>query len=401
MPSGKAPQAGPQKPEKYNGNVGPKYKEHGELEYAGYVYMPPPVDDYYYDPKAQARYEAEAKKEILDEYGEKPPSMGEQLLPVATIAATPALVEHGLVPAIKGLPGLLGLGGGGIATPEVISLTRVPAVAGGSTAAAAGGASTAGGGTAAAGEFSLAGVAPIAGPLVGAATIGDMLLHDRGKTSNALRGMVGAGAAAMPFFGALGPVGLGAAILGGGLLGLGGGGIFGRKTTADYQAERRKELLDQNVTGYADLQKLVEKTAADDPNHGKVPDMNNLKPEQVVGSYGIFKTFGNDWLGGKYTHEQRMEIARRLVEARLFKGDKGDLVITDPVRAKQIADEVEKGSVQDGPAAAPRPEATSASSLATTPSQAPAPSGGIITTPQRSYSSFGGLIRTPYKPFWM
>ena len=69
-----------------------------------------------------------------------------------------------------------------------------------------------------------------------------------------------------------------------------------------------------------------------------------LKPEQVWGGYGMFDTYGSDWLN-KYSEEQRRQISQRLIDADLVDSRKGDIVLTDKEKAKKIAEEVFTGQV--------------------------------------------------------
>lgn len=347
--------AGARTPDKYS-TVGPNYQKWGEQEHNGYVYNPA-TDTYYYDPKAAAKWNAETNKELEDEYGTKQPSIWEQsaaaALPVAATVGGVKLAEN-LPSLLSGGGGLLSLGGGGAGS----SFTAQSLLGGGGAAAAVpdsaaatealfaagGGAGTSGTGTGLlglSGNSTLGAVAPYALPAAGALMLGDTLMKDRGKTSNALRGGLAGGLAAAPFMAALGPVGIGAAILGGGLLGLGGGGLLRHKSTKDVQAERQQELIDRGITGYADFAAQLPTSAEDDPNYGKVPVMSALKAEDVWGSNGVFDTFGNDWLG-KYTGDQRRQIAQRLLDEGLFDSDKGDIVIfsENQDRARQIKDEI-------------------------------------------------------------
>lgn len=191
------------------------------------------------------------------------------------------------------------------------------------------------------GSETMAAAAPYVLPAIGAGILTDTLMKDRGKGSNSIRGGLAGGIAAAPWAASLGPWGMGAAILGGGLLGLGGGGMLNHKSTKEYQAERRNALINAGVTGYEDFMKQIDPSK--DPNYGIAPDMNALTPEQVWGTQGVFDTFRNDWFG-KYSEDDRREISRRLIEANMFKSDKGDLIIhsDNQAQAKQIAADYEK-----------------------------------------------------------
>lgn len=398
MPAGKAPNPGPKTPEKYGNKVGPKYQQYGELEYAGWVYDPA-KDDYYYDPKAQAKWEQAAKEEV---YGAepKPPGIWEQaaastlptfatvgglygmnqmLTPdkVETLAKPLMMLQNGNVlladgkivngatgaivapdvansaAATTSMPtagggtsnGLLGIGGGGNLLSGADKTSALEGLFSGGTAAPVEGGSLIGpgtGGLLGSGD-GLLGIGEtgtfgqVALPLAGASILGDTLMNDRGKTSNTLRGGLAGGLGALPFYAALGPWGLGAAVLGGGLLGLGGGGLLGHKSTKEVQAERSQALTDRGVTGYADFQAQIDRNA---PGYGKATDPAGWKPEDVWGSQGVFDTFGDDWLGA-YSEDDRRRISQRLLDEGLLRPDKGDVIIhsDDQPRAKQIAEE--------------------------------------------------------------
>lgn len=233
------------------------------------------------------------------------------------------------------------------------------------------------------GTFSLSGIGSAGNgilPAAGAVGAYDLARRDFKKNgAGYLRGIgqgAASGAAIGSYFGAPG-AGIGAGI--GGLIGL-GKVAFGHKSTKDYQAERRKALIEQGVTGYEDYANqaaladeeyrreyghLIENSRgarSDIPDdfigidtEGKygpkgrwineafaaTGDFKYLQPNDVTGQEGMFSTFGNDWLG-KYTEDQRNKIARRLLDEGLLQGDKGDIIIhsKNQDRAKQIRDEI-------------------------------------------------------------
>ena len=71
-------------------------------------------------------------------------------------------------------------------------------------------------------------------------------------------------------------------------------------------------------------------------NSGKAED---LRPEDVWGSEGVFSTFGNDWLG-KYTEDQRRQISQTLLDQALFKLDHGDAIISDKNKALDVRNQI-------------------------------------------------------------
>ena len=159
-------------------------------------------------------------------------------------------------------------------------------------------------------------------------------------------------------------------------------GAFGGLSTKAKQQRRAKELMDLGVTGYSEFywlteadRQLYEETYKDklgdagfrkdlppdfigfDPESGhwvnNVAAQNHnanlasFRPEDVWGSQGVFKTFGNDWLG-KYKEADRRAISQKLIEAGLFRSDHGDMIITDPQKALALRDEY-FGSAQGEP----------------------------------------------------
>jgi hypothetical protein len=74
-----------------------------------------------------------------------------------------------------------------------------------------------------------------------------------------------------------------------------------------------------------------------------------LKAEDVWGGHGLFKTFGDDWLG-KYSEDQRRAVSNALLAKNLLTSSKGDIAVTDSAAAKSTADEAIK-------AMAPKPKA--------------------------------------------
>jgi len=69
-------------------------------------------------------------------------------------------------------------------------------------------------------------------------------------------------------------------------------------------------------------------------NSGDAAETANFR----TGAIGHQRVFGNDW--GNYTPEQQDDIIRGLAAEGLYKGDHGDVVITNEEAAKKIRDEV-------------------------------------------------------------
>lgn len=226
------------------------------------------------------------------------------------------------------------------ATPNVISVSRVP-------------------GAVAPAEAASLGYAPylgLAGAGLGAYGIYNAIQADDPK-QGALAGAgfgLGLGAAA-PLIGLstgpLGWTGLGLMALGGAL---GGGGLtslLGHKSTKEYQKERWGELAESEdpvlaAQGQQYMQYLGSEQAKEDAKYentfeGKKAS-GRLKAEDVWGGYGILKTFGSDWLS-KYTEDERRQISQSLIDNDLIYTSKGDIKLKDPAKAKQIAEEIKKG----------------------------------------------------------
>lgn len=343
------PTPGPQNINKYP-FVGNAYKTFGEQ--VGFLYDPY-SDSYKKDPRAvQKQLEAEGLGP------EKPPGMMESLLPVAGVAGALYAGKHigQKIPDYLSSAGdkITGMFSGGGAAPV--------AADGAATAATQGVSATAPYGT-------------IAGP--GGEAVGTM-----GAPPEAATGMFAPGSALSTGLGVAG-VGLGAygayeGIKSGDPLtsGLGGAGIAGglnalgvslgpvgwgamiaapialsmlglNKPSIKEQVKKRwgnlAEKSDPNTQSYAQqyMQYLDSDQAKSDAklNFSEMKKSGQLKAEDVWGGYGMFKTFGSDWLG-KYTEDQRRQISQELLNQNLVDSKKGDIVVTDSKKAKDIASQV-------------------------------------------------------------
>lgn len=167
-------------------------------------------------------------------------------------------------------------------------------------------------------------------------------------------------AAAAPLIG-LGPLGWGAM----GLMALGGAGIgglgemFTHKKTKQYQAERWGELSKKGVAGvdaiyaanHAEGDDGIWKTgkyAGQKWTFDKAKDLASEDPTHFQQVYGNLKTFGSDWQS--YGDAKQKAIVSALVQNDLYKGDKGDVVIKDEKRAREIKDQVLAGTYGKAPA---------------------------------------------------
>lgn len=68
----------------------------------------------------------------------------------------------------------------------------------------------------------------------------------------------------------------------------------------------------------------------------KFEDMNDL---DLTPGLGFFEAFGRDWLE-KYTEPERIEIAKRAREEGLVRSSRGDILVDDKDRLKEIGEEV-------------------------------------------------------------
>lgn len=341
--AGRAP--GPKYPDRYD-TVGPNYDKWGEQE--GYTYDPA-TDKYKPNqPQTGAPQQQGGKTNAAGLIG-----LGKHALDAIGSAAI--MTEAEKAAALEGLMA------GPVAAPVeggvVIGPTASPVSLSG-----------------------IGGAGNVILPAAGAIGAYDLLRRDFKKNgAGYLRG-VGQGAASGAALGSFfGPPG---AAIGGGIGGLVGLGkvAFGHKSTKDYQAERRKALIDKGVTGYADYAnqamlgdeeywKLHEGqrqnsagARTDIPDdftgydtegkfghkgrwyneaYATTGDMKYLKPEDVWGQEGMFTTFGDDWLG-KYSEDERRRISQRLLDEGLLESNKGDIIIhsRNQDRARQLRDEV-------------------------------------------------------------
>lgn len=343
---------GPQNPGAYP-HTGPHYAEWGDLTAYGLVYDPF-VDAYRYDPAQKQNYYESMGWVPPTPSVPKPPSMAQQALlmaaPTAANVAGQYLAQQlGLGAAQGGAQGtgLLGslFGGGGGAAAQAASQGAMqgPLTQGAQMMNNLGiGRETA---------QSIANATPYLG-LLGAGLGGYGLynaIKKGDKKSGALSGaslMGGLGAAA-PLAGlALGPLGIGGMALGGLLGGLGLGSINDRKTTKEYQQERRAALSpalqlttarDPNDTGvWKDGKYAGQKWSWD-----KALDLAKDDPWHFIGNFGNFQTFGEDWV--HTPEEKQRQVVSQLIDQGLYRSDKGDILISDPNRAKEIYQNVMGG----------------------------------------------------------
>jgi len=268
----------------------------------------------------------------------------------------------------------------GIATPEVVSANVVPGAA------------------PAASSFSLGGIGSAGNlilPAVGAVGAFDVLSHDYGAGRGGLEGAA-SGAAIGSYFGPQGAL-IGAGI--GGLVGV-GKSLFHHETTKEHEKKQWGGLASSGgpaTKAFAQqyLQYLDSPQAKADAERAKTrdPKIDPWKPEDVWGGLGMFKTFGEDWLT-KYSEQQRRQISQELLNQGLISSEKGDLVITDQNKARQIKDQVIGGTP-----AAPAPAAPAV----VAPDPPPGMNVPLAVSPQAQAAAQGavaaGVTGVPRGPF--
>lgn len=316
---------GPQNPGKYPIAVGPNYLKYGEQP--GYIYIPQ-YDKYFIDPRTiQTQLENEGLVEK-----EKKSGLGDALLPIATIAATPVLAKEvasyitgslaggaaaaGTAGAAAGAAG--GAAAGGIAAPTLISAAPVAGEAAGAAGAATGSAGLLG-----------IGALPAAGIAAGAALVGkgayDLI---KGKKTEGLLGWGGR-------------IGLGMAT--GGLSEV-ARPFLSHKSTKERTKDRYGGLLGLAAgnQGYEQaVQKGQEESLAGTDVWDIGDDPTKAPIDLMTRSYGVLKTFGPEWMS--YSPSQQQAIVQELVNQGKLNSKQGDYLIDDPEGAKAIAAQVAGG----------------------------------------------------------
>jgi gas vesicle protein len=343
-------------------------------------------------PGLDSEAEAKAEKERQIKLQEQQLSPMSQVLPMATTAAgavaAPWLLNQlGVTSTGASLPATVGTGAAQTAAPGILetvggSLSNAgaftnaalggsfgPVASGAEYAASLSGAGT--GATTAGGGF-LSNALPIAGGLYGAYTLGQNLMDNKkdplgGAASGAALGAsVGS---VLPGVGTLIGGGIGAVV--GGLAGL-----FGTdKSTKERQAERWGNLEKQGIANVGAAYQANHpqddsgtwkdgKYAGQKWTFEKAQDLAKEDPTHFLHVYGNYKTFGNDW--NSYGVDKQKQIVGGLVNAGLYKSEKGDIQIKDEAKAREIKDQILAGTYAPT-AAAPEVNASPAPSA---PSQA-------------------------------
>ncbi len=184
-------------------------------------------------------------------------------------------------------------------------------------------------------------------PAAGAYGAYDLFNRRNGAGRGALQGAA-SGAAIGSTFGPTGAL-IGAGI--GGAVGL-AESFFDDPSTKELEKERWGGLADKGIKD-AQAAYLANHPPGDTsiyqegPRKGEKWKFENAledtkkDPSHFRLVFGNYDTFGNDW--SSYTPEQQDQIVSRLANENLYSGRKGDVVINDKARARQIKDEVLSG----------------------------------------------------------
>jgi hypothetical protein len=139
----------------------------------------------------------------------------------------------------------------------------------------------------------------------------------------------------------------GLAVASGGLSELANFGLS-HKSTKQYEAERREDLVNSGVKGLQQFDTVSANAVTDGkPNVIRDPNATGYSAYDDVSALGNYETFGNDW--DKYSLEQKAQIAKAIGDRNLYKGDHGDRIITDRETAKTIAQDVLSGKIKVDP----------------------------------------------------
>lgn len=123
---------------------------------------------------------------------------------------------------------------------------------------------------------------------------------------------------------------------------------FGHKSTRDVASGHTKELQGQGVDNaawqqYVSGMRKQYDSAPTDPSKpfaGKYDSWDayktgGLEAPDLAGVYGNLSTFGPDW--ANYSDQQRQDITQTLIDNNLYDSQKGEVIVTDPEKAKQLA----------------------------------------------------------------
>lgn len=128
-------------------------------------------------------------------------------------------------------------------------------------------------------------------------------------------------------------------------------GLFGNKSTKDYQRERLSRLESNGAPGaaafLAQQRQIADNnndTWQDGPYKGqkwsfdKARELAKQDPTGFIGTLGNFEAFGDGWLGTPL--DKQKQVVSKLISEDLYTSDKGDILIKDRDRAREIYDQV-------------------------------------------------------------
>ena len=133
------------------------------------------------------------------------------------------------------------------------------------------------------------------------------------------------------------------------------GGLLGQESTREAAAKKTNELLgmsnDPAYQAYVQGMREQYKSAPPDPSKpfaGKYGSWDEyqkagLEAADLTGVYGNIKAFGPEW--ANLGQDKRQQVTQALIDANLYASKKGDVILTDEEKAKQIyADLINKAA---------------------------------------------------------
>lgn len=192
-------------------------------------------------------------------------------------------------------------------------------------------------------QSSLGGALPIAGLAGMTYAVGDNFLQDGGKEVLQGKGNTQSNTDAVlnsnPITGWMNPL---SKALGGDTI----GGMFGGKSTKDYQAERRANVVNAGNKGWADTYERQAKGGENAAPEGITRGENGewLKEDgswdarEYAGVQGNADTFGDKWF--QLRDDTRDKLVTQFKDEGLYHDDKGDKLISDDnqARARELFD---------------------------------------------------------------
>lgn len=185
-----------------------------------------------------------------------------------------------------------------------------------------------------------------------------------------------------------GPIGSFIGAAAGNVLGYGAKkfGLY-HETTAQNRAKHTNQLIkedpnDPNWVGYVNAMRNNQPVDKSKPFAGQYSTWEEYKKagldaNDLTGVYGNLNTFGKEWV--TYSQPQRVAITQALIDNNLYDSKKGEVLVTDAEKAKQLKDQVIAGKY--------------------TPSATGAP---VVTTPEtaRSSTSSPGISKTGQRIYY-